>query len=263
MTNKKILNLCFTFILILALTPRAKAAAVRDVPTGHWAKGAVDEVVNEYGFMQGDPNGNFGGGRNLTRYEFAKTISRMIEYFNGEIDSDRADLENVVSVMELFQNELKIIEAKMTNIQTEVQAQNKSISEINELAITLGEEYAELASEDSGAAPAEALDARITQLEYDINKVQNKGLFIDTLVKGTVNDVKHLGGATSRAFSSARRNVMQRNAATELEQVQEQTQEKVDQIIQEQAPSLEASPDASSYYDYDDSNLEVLEEVVE
>lgn len=260
-TNNKILNLSLAFILILGSVSNTNAATVRDVPSGHWAKGAVDEVVSEYGFMQGDPNGNFGGGRSLTRYEFAKTISRMTEYFNAEIDSDRADLENVVAVMELFQNELKIIEAKMTNIQTEVQAQNKSISEINELAITLGEGYAGIVNDESTETPATVTEARLTQLENDIGKLQNKGLFIDTLVKGTVNDVKKLGGATGRAFSSARRNITQRNAGDELEQVQEQTQTQVRNTIQEQMPSQ--NTDAGLYYNYDGGDLEVLQEVVE
>lgn len=258
--NNKILNLSLAFILILASASSISAAAVRDVPSGHWAKGAVDEVVSEYGFMQGDPNGNFGGGRSLTRYEFAKTISRMIEYFNAEIDSDRADLENVVAVMELFQNELKIIESKMSTVQTEVQAQNKSISEINELALALGQEYSRLSADDSTGDKA-SLEARIAELESETDKLQNKGLFIDTLVKGTVNDVKKLGGATGRAFSSARRNITNRNSGNEMQQVQEQAQQEVQTMMQEQ--QVPSQSDVELYYDYDGGDLEVLQEVVE
>ena len=90
-----------TLLLIIFLLSNlaVSAAPVRDVPGSHWAKGDVDKLVNEYGFMQGDPNGYFGGNKALTRYEFAKTVSRLIEYYNGEIDSDRKDIENMVSIM--------------------------------------------------------------------------------------------------------------------------------------------------------------------
>ena len=51
------------------------------------------------------------------------------------------------------------------------------------------------------------MSSKITRLEYDINKLQNKGLIVDTLVKGTFNDIKNLGKATARVVSGSRRNV--------------------------------------------------------
>lgn len=265
MSNKKTINL--VIILFLILGTKSSTSALKDVPSGHWAKDAVDEVVNDYGFMQGDPNGHFGGQRSLSRYEFAKTISRMIEYVNEEIDSDRKDLENIVSVMELFQNELKVIETKMNTIQEEVRSQNKAIADINELALTLGNEYTSIASNEQNAndrtVPSASFDARLTQLEYSVDKLQNKGLFIDTLVKGTVNDVKKLGSATSNAFSAARRNVSRRKAREEVEQIQENAQEQVNQTKEQVQNQLESQSDAELYYDYDAADVEVLQEVIE
>lgn len=191
---------------MLVSTSFVSAAPLRDVPSSHWAKGAVDELVNDYGFMQGDPNGYFGGNRALTRYEFAKTISRLVEYYNTEIDSDRKDIENMVSIMELFQNELKVLEGKLNTVSETVNEQNEIIGEINELAVTIGEEYQ---SQEAGASETSraALLARINELETDVGKVQNKGLFIDTIIKGTYNDIKKLGKATARVVSRSRKNV--------------------------------------------------------
>ena len=181
----------------------ANAAPLRDVPSGHWASTAVKQMVNDYGFMQGSPNGYFGGNKALTRYEFAKTMSRMVEYYNAEIDSDRKDIENMVSIMELFQNELKVLENKLNTVSNEVQEQNKIIGEINELTVAIGEEY----QSDNPSEVDEMLNAKITNLEYNVGKLQNKGLFIDTLVKGTYNDIKKLGKATARVVSGRRKNV--------------------------------------------------------
>jgi hypothetical protein len=193
-------------IIFLLSNLAVSAAPVRDVPGSHWAKGDVDKLVNEYGFMQGDPNGYFGGNKALTRYEFAKTVSRLIEYYNGEIDSDRKDIENMVSIMELFQKELKTLEGKLETVSSTVQEQNEIITEINEIAVTLGEEFE--AKDNSNEPNQQAImSSKITRLEYDINKLQNKGLIVDTLVKGTFNDIKNLGKATARVVSGSRRNV--------------------------------------------------------
>lgn len=192
-------------IIVLLTNLAVSAAPVRDVPSSHWAKGDVDKLVNEYGFMQGDPNGYFGGNRALTRYEFAKTVSRLVEYYNGEIDSDRKDIENMVSILELFQKELKTLENKLDTVSTTVQEQNEIIGEINEIAVTLGEEFE---AQNTGAPNEQSImAAKITRLEYDIDKLQNKGLLVDTLVKGTFNDIKNLGKATARVVSGSRKNV--------------------------------------------------------
>ena len=194
-------------IALLSTNLAVSAAAVRDVPSSHWAKGDVDKLVNDYGFMQGDPNGYFGGNRPLTRYEFAKTISRLVEYYNGEIDSDRKDIENMVSIMELFQNEIKSLEDKLNTVSQGVQEQNQTISEINELAITIGEEFQKQSGDGGLQEQNQILVEKIGMLETDIDKLQNKGLFIDTLVKGTFNDIKKLGRATARVVSRSRKNV--------------------------------------------------------
>jgi hypothetical protein len=239
-------------ILFLILAETNSVYALNDIPKGHWAKDSVEQIVNQYGLMQGDPNGNFGGSRALTRYEFAKTISRMLEYVNQELDSDRKDLENVVTIMELFQNELKIIEVKMNTIQDEIKVQNQTIKEVNELAILIGDEFSNFVESiggDSGSA-GQLLDARLTNLELSANKLENKGLFIDTLVKGTVSDVKKLSKATARAFSGARTNVNRRKEI--------QSGLETDAKIEREQDPDDFRNDIDRYYD-----IEVLREVVE
>lgn len=237
----KLITALFTVFFLSTLT--VSAAQVRDVPSGHWAKGDVDKLVNEYGFMQGDPNGYFGGNRALSRYEFAKTISRLVEYYNGEIDSDRKDIESMVSIMELFQKEIKSLETKLNVVSQNVQEQNQIISEINDIAVTIGDEYQEQNSTSAQTQRA-IMESRIVDLETNIDKLQNKGLFVDTLVKGTYNDIKKLGKATARVVSGSRRNVGGPQVRyQEPEPVQAQFKEMTEEYIEQVEPVLEQPVD--------------------
>jgi len=48
-----------------------------DVPDTHWAADAVAQLA-QYGLLKGYPDGTFGGGRVLTRYEFAEAMPRIL-----------------------------------------------------------------------------------------------------------------------------------------------------------------------------------------
>lgn len=52
--------------------------ALTDVPAGHWAKDAIDRLVSR-GVILGYPDGTFRGTQNLTRYEAAIIIARLLD----------------------------------------------------------------------------------------------------------------------------------------------------------------------------------------
>src|SRR2546425_13196948 len=56
-----------------------------DVPQGHWAYDAVNELAAA-GIFTGYPDQTFGGKRALTRYEFAVAIQRMLQDVQRRID---------------------------------------------------------------------------------------------------------------------------------------------------------------------------------
>ncbi len=179
----------------------AATKGYKDVPNSHWAKNSVAKLVDEYQFMSGDPNGNFRGTQALSRYEFAKTIANMVEYYNREIEADRKDLENVVGVLELFQGEMKKIDGKFAQANTQVESQNKTIAELNELVLTLAEELNAIETDEEGGIKTQLddLKVRVADVEANVNELSDKGLVVDTLVKGAGNDVKHLGLAVASA----------------------------------------------------------------
>jgi hypothetical protein len=50
-----------------------------DVPLNHWGYDSVQALAAK-GIIVGYPDGTFGGGKSLTRYEFAEATAREISY---------------------------------------------------------------------------------------------------------------------------------------------------------------------------------------
>ncbi|MBD3173850.1 MAG: hypothetical protein GF320_01615, partial [Armatimonadia bacterium] len=48
-----------------------------DVPWDHWAYDAIAELYDA-GLLEGYPDGTFKGENNLTRYEFAMALARLL-----------------------------------------------------------------------------------------------------------------------------------------------------------------------------------------
>lgn len=92
-------------ILTLMVLGRPSAAqSFVDVPKGHWAYAAVEELA-EKGYLTGYPDAAMHGKKALTRYEFALTVSRLVsdlnsEAKNGDSQSQMASLENRVRNLE-------------------------------------------------------------------------------------------------------------------------------------------------------------------
>lgn len=74
-----------TVFLVLILTMTSFSANFIDVPTDHWAYEAVNKLVSE-GAITGYPDETFKGQNNLSRYEIAVIISRIL----NEIEKERA-----------------------------------------------------------------------------------------------------------------------------------------------------------------------------
>jgi hypothetical protein len=182
----------------IGLKVQAATSSLRDIPQTHWARDSVKTLVEDYGFMQGDPNGNFSGSRALSRYEFAKTMANMLDYLKKQMEADHKDVEGLVSVMEMFQTEIKSLETKLANANSEVAKQNATVSELNEIVVALGDEYNLLKTGSGGnsgnlATPvSDSFEHRLNQVEQKVDSLKNRGLFVDTILRGTLNDVRNV-----------------------------------------------------------------------
>lgn len=87
-------RLVISTLLVLALTVSAFAGSFADVPSNHWAYEQVNELVAA-GLIQGYPDGTFKGQNELTRYEVATMIARLLD----TIEVARAELVDQVDFM--------------------------------------------------------------------------------------------------------------------------------------------------------------------
>ncbi|HIE51660.1 MAG TPA: S-layer homology domain-containing protein, partial [Armatimonadetes bacterium] len=71
--------------LVVALAVPAMAGPFTDVPFQHWAYEAVNQLA-EAGLLEGYPDGTFRGKENLTRYEFAMALSRLLDHIERLVE---------------------------------------------------------------------------------------------------------------------------------------------------------------------------------
>ena len=101
-----ILTAALTFGSMAAAQTSATASApqvpaLTDVPAGHWAKDAIDKLISR-GIILGYPDGTYRGTQNLTRYEAAVIIARLLEQIqNGS--TTVTDSETVTALQNAVQ----------------------------------------------------------------------------------------------------------------------------------------------------------------
>jgi len=68
-------KLALVLVLVLAFALPVFANPFVDVPLNHWAYDSV-QSLSAKGIIVGYPDGTFGGGKSLTRYEFAEATAK-------------------------------------------------------------------------------------------------------------------------------------------------------------------------------------------
>ncbi|MFM7321573.1 MAG: S-layer homology domain-containing protein, partial [Armatimonadota bacterium] len=61
-------------------TAHAQVGGFRDVPSGHWAAGALEALAARAIVGPAKPKGNFDGAKPVTRYELAVTLWKLVQY---------------------------------------------------------------------------------------------------------------------------------------------------------------------------------------
>jgi hypothetical protein len=131
--------------------------ALTDVPAGHWAKDAIDLLVSR-GILLGYPDGTFRGTQNLTRYEAAVIIARLL----GQIKTG----ETSVSTMD--EETLTALQNAIQELAADLAALGVRVSDLEENAVSRDdfarlEERVEMLAAASG--DAEALAGLTSQID--------------------------------------------------------------------------------------------------
>lgn len=103
--------------------------ALTDVPAGHWAKDAIDRLVSR-GIILGYPDGTFRGTQNLTRYEAAIIIARLLD----EIRS--GDVAVAPAEGGLTQEDLTAVQNAIQELAADLAALGVRVSDLEENAVS-------------------------------------------------------------------------------------------------------------------------------
>jgi hypothetical protein len=159
----------FTFFLFIMIHLPCWAEFV-DIPKTHWAEASVKKVTQDYQIMNGYPGNKFAGTANLSRYEAASIIDKLFINFGKEFDKDRADLANLLEVMELFQGEMK-------TTKDEVKKRDAKLDELGKISNSLMAENQRLRVQiDSLASDLQALKMK-DELKEKAKKSKKKRFF--------------------------------------------------------------------------------------
>ncbi|GGR96024.1 S-layer homology domain-containing protein [Deinococcus sedimenti] len=154
-----ILTAALSFGVAAAQTAPAapQVPALTDVPAGHWAKDAIDLLVSR-GILLGYPDGTFRGTQNLTRYEAAVIIARLLDQIKtGEVTTTTFDEETLTALQNAIQE-----------LAADLAALGVRVSDLEENAVSRDdfarlEERVEMLAAASG--DAEALAGLTSQIE--------------------------------------------------------------------------------------------------
>jgi predicted porin len=120
-------KLVLALVLVLAFALPVLANPFVDVPLNHWAYDSVQSLAAK-GVIVGYPDGTFGGGKTMTRYEFAEAVAKALAYVEG---MDFAAAEDVAILEKLaieFADELASLGVTVADLEAAVGANSEAIA---------------------------------------------------------------------------------------------------------------------------------------
>ena len=151
-----------------ATTPAApaspsQAVTFKDVPAGHFAKDAVDLIVQK-GLILGFPDGTFRGNENLTRYQAALIFYRLLQSGTlGGSNVSSSDLTTIAAGIQEVSTQLASVSTRVTDLEKLTADQQTRIT-------ALETQIAALPTSGS-SADVTALTARIDALETSVKNI--------------------------------------------------------------------------------------------
>ncbi|MCJ8345812.1 S-layer homology domain-containing protein, partial [bacterium] len=110
---------------ITGLSTNLYAGTFSDVPSDHWSYSAV-ETVTAKGIIKGYKE-KFDGARNVSRYEMALIVSRLLNAVSNGASLDKSGTDDLVQLVQEFGNELALMGAKVDAVQAQADSNEKRI----------------------------------------------------------------------------------------------------------------------------------------
>ncbi|MBI0446559.1 S-layer homology domain-containing protein [Deinococcus sp. DB0503] len=139
-----------------------------DVPAGHWAKDAIDRLVSR-GIILGYPDGTYRGTQNLTRYEAAVIIARLLDQIRtGEVSPSSITPEDLTAL----QNAIQELAADLTALGVRVSDLEENAVNRDDFA-RLEARVEELATTNGDAAAVADLKGQIDELTSRVDELSS------------------------------------------------------------------------------------------
>lgn len=167
------------------------SVTLTDVPAGHWAKDFIDRLISK-GIILGYPDGTFRGTQNLTRYEAAAMIARLLD----SISNDPALRQS------LNGDDLKSLQNAIQELAADLAALGVRVSDLEEDSISKAdfsrlETRIEELGKLEGAGDAAALNAIKGRLEELASRVkEGQGGILRTEVEDNAGNITALNDLT-------------------------------------------------------------------
>ncbi len=182
--------------IAITFAGNAWAQVPPDVPPGHWAYDAIEELF-DLGVMKGYPDGTFKGKVPLTRYEFAIAIRDALAQVREQIEEVRRQIPSVPTTQpqppqppaqrgEVFTADEK---AKLGRIPADtaerLQRLEEAMQRLNRLATEFQDELASLGVDiESAKRDLASLRRRVDAIEEELKRLRITG-DVTFVVRGT------------------------------------------------------------------------------
>jgi len=120
-------KLVLVLALVLAFALPVLANPFVDVPLNHWAYDSVQSLAAK-GVIVGYPDGTFGGGKTMTRYEFAEAVAKALAYVDSMGFASAEDVAILEKLAIEFADELASLGVTVADLEAAVGANSEAIA---------------------------------------------------------------------------------------------------------------------------------------
>ncbi len=175
-----------------------------DITPNHWAYKAIKKMAEEYGVMGGFPDGTFRGNRNLTRYEAAAMLKKLMDKVeeliaksSKPVYATKAELDKLKKE---FTHELEELNSEVKKLQKDQQDLQKDLDETKDEIDAVRDSLPTVKWKGEIGLRQELRTSEFNADKYDVNSsqyrlrlgvsaVKDDFLFAARLTTGAMNDM--------------------------------------------------------------------------
>jgi hypothetical protein len=120
-------KLALVLVLVLAFALPVLANPFVDVPLNHWAYDSVQSLAAKV-VIVGYPDGTFGGGKSLTRYEFAEATAKALAFVEAQAYATAEDVAILEKLAIEFADELASLGVTVADLEASLGANTVAIA---------------------------------------------------------------------------------------------------------------------------------------